>query len=184
MFVAILSLTLVSGTMARYTSTITGSDSVTVAKWAWQYKGLNADLTDDVADDIEFDLFNTINDTVGGSDEGDVADHLIAPGTKGSFVISFTNVSEVNAKVTVSFTSGEEVKPIVYSLDGTTWVGTIAELNFSEDVNMNATCTKTVYWQWAFEETSDGWNNAADTALGITPVSHTVKMTVTFDQVD
>lgn len=182
MFVAILSLTLVSGTMARYTSTVSGSDTATVAKWQWSYKG--STITN-YSNPVTFGLFDTINDTLNGADEEDVADELIAPGTKGSFELKFKNESEVTGKVSVSFSSSEEVKPIVYSLDGTNWVGTIAELNFADEVvAMGAELTKTVYWQWAFEETSDGWTNADDTALGLNPVDHTVTLTVVFDQVD
>ena len=180
--VALVSLSLVSGTWARYTSTVSGSDTATVAKWNWTFNGGTLEDGDDV---LTFDLFNTIVDTKApNGTETDVKAGLIAPGTKGEFNLSFTNDSEVNAKYTVTFTSDEKVAPIVYSLDGTNWVGTIAELTKSADVAMNGSDNFTVYWQWAFEETSDGWNNQKDTALGLTPVTHTVTATVVFDQVD
>lgn len=181
MFVAILSLTLVSGTLAKYTSTVTGSNTATVAKWAWQYKGNNLTLNNDV---VTFELFDTVYDE-DGTEEEDVADGVIAPGTSGSFIISFTNLSEVNAQVKVDFTSNEEVAPIKYSTDGSTWKDTIAELSFDAAVavDMNGTLEKEVFWKWEFEETDNGWNNAQDTALGKNPIQHTVSMTVTFDQV-
>lgn len=187
MFVAILSLTLVSGTMARYTSTVTGSDTVTVAKWAWTLKnGTNVDLAGGT---YTFGLFDTIKDT-GGVDEEDVKEGLIAPGTEGQFTITFNNKSEVTAKVFVSFTSNEAVLPILYSLNGTNWVGTIAELNDDAEVNgvevemETGTYEQVIYWKWAFDETSDGWDSQKDTNLGLTPVNHSVTMTVRFEQVD
>lgn len=188
MFVAILSLTLVSGTMARYTSTVTGSDNVTVAKWAWTLKnGNNVDL---VGESYTFGLFDTILDTDGGADETHVKDDRIAPGTKGEFTIYFNNLSEVTAKVFVSFSSTEKVLPIVYSLDGTNWVGTIAELNDDAKVKGVEVQMETgkyeqvIYWMWAFDETSDGWNSEKDTNLGMNPVDHSVTITVKFEQVD
>lgn len=182
MFVAILSLTLVSGTMARYTSTVTGSDNVTVAKWEWEYKDDQLELNNDV---VSFDLFNTIKDE-DGSAENDVAAGLIAPGTSGSFELKFKNTSEVNAEITISFTSDEKVPQIKYSIDGgTTWVDTLAELNFvGEDIAMGGTLIKTVLWKWSFEPgTGDTWTDATDTEFGKTPVTQTVSMSVTFDQV-
>ena len=188
MFVAILSLTLVSGTMARYTSTVTGSDTVTVAKWAWTLQDdSNVDLAGGT---YTFGLFDTIVDTVDGNDDAHVKDDRIAPGTKGQFTIHFNNKSEVTAKVFVSFTSNEAVLPIVYSLDGTNWVGTIAELNDDAEVNgvevamETGTYEQVIYWMWAFDETSDGWDSQKDTNLGLTPVNHSVTMTVRFEQVD
>ena len=45
-FVFVLSLTLVSGTFAKYTSTVTGKDSAAVAKWAFKYGNNEGALTD------------------------------------------------------------------------------------------------------------------------------------------
>lgn len=178
--VALVSLSLVSGTWARYTSTVSGSDTATVAKWNWTYNG----GTLKTGEALTFGLFDTIVDTVDSATDEDVDAGLIAPGTKGQFKLSFTNASEVNAKYTVTFSSSEEVAPIVYSVNGTDWVGTIAELSTSADVDMGDFAEITVYWQWAFEETSNGWTNADDTALGLSPVTHKVTATVVFDQVD
>ena len=98
-FVFVLSLTLVSGTFAKYTSTVTGKDSAAVAKWAFQYGNNEGALTDiDLVStkEISFNLFDTILDT-NGDTETDVAANKIAPGTKGSFQFVVKNVSEVNA---------------------------------------------------------------------------------------
>ena len=178
--VAVLSLTFVSSTFAKYTSTVSGSDSARVAKWAWTYEGVN------LGADLEFDLFNTILDTKDDAAETDVAANLIAPGTHGSFEFNFTNNSEVTGKYTIVFSSGEEVAQIKYSLDETTWVEDIASLNTDaliKDVNvaMGASSTVTIYWQWVFE----GGVNPADTTLGLNGgVIQTVTANVTFEQID
>lgn len=182
LLVAVLLTTcVISGTFAKYTSTVSGNDTAKVAKWAWEYNGGSLQASSP----LTFDLFNTINDTAGGAEESDVADNLIAPGTQGSFMFTFNNQSEVNATVSVNFSSSEEVAPIKYSLDGTEWKETIAEL-FVENraVAMGGSTTVTVLWKWAFEETDNGWNDTSDTALGLNPVNHTVTATVVFKQVD
>ena len=186
--VALVSLSLVSGTWARYTSTVSGSDTATVAKWNWTYNGGSLATTGE-GEKLTFGLFETIVDTVDGATDEDVDAGLIAPGTKGQFKLSFTNASEVNAEYTVTFSSSEEVAPIEYSLDGSHWVDTIAELSTTPgspvQVDMGQSAEITVYWQWAFEPAAGGtWTNADDTALGLTPVTHKVTATVVFDQVD
>ena len=76
MFVAILSLTLVSGTLARYTSSGKGSDSVQVAKWDVRID--TESLTSVTPSSHTFELFK-----VGANydeDYNDVAAERIAPG--------------------------------------------------------------------------------------------------------
>ena len=190
MFIAILSLTLVSGTMARYTSTVSGTSKATVAKWEWTLNDASDTAVDLAGGDYTFGLFDTILDTDGGAAEDDVAAGKIAPGTKGQFTISFKNKSEVTAKVFVSFESNEKVPPIVYSLDGTNWVRTIAELNDDTKVKgvelqmTSGEYEQVIYWMWQIDETSDGWDSKKDTDLGMNPVDHSVTITVKFEQVD
>lgn len=176
-FVALISLSLVSGTWAKYTSNMTGSDTAKVAKWAFDYKGTALNLT---SDEITFDLFETVLDTDGAA-ETDVAANLIAPGTKGEFEFQFTNKSEVTAEYTVEFeiTNSNNI-PVQFSVDGgTTWTATIADI--TEELAIGATSTaKKVQWRWAF----DG-NDATDTTLGINGTAEiTVEATVTFTQID
>ena len=181
--VAVLSLTFVSSTFAKYTSTVSGSDSARVAKWAWDYKG--SALAKETAT-VAFDLFDTINDTKDPyGDETDVADTLIAPGTQGSFVISFQNKSEVtaNLKVTFAQTETDATLPIEFSFaeDFATAVDDIADLIWNEDLGIGSgAVTKTVYWRWVF----DG-SDSVDIALGWKGTDTiTVTMNVVFTQVD
>ena len=164
----------VSGTYAKYTSKISGTDSAQIAKWAWNYKGtaITGDNT------ISFDLFNTIKDS-NGSNETDVVANKIAPGTKGEFSFSFQNLSEVTATydLVVSATKGAAVADayIEYSLigtdaadDWTTDLATLASDNDTLAVGSDAV-TETVYWRWSYERgTGDTLtaNDAADTAVG------------------
>lgn len=186
-FVAILSLTLVSSTFAKYTSTVTGGDSARVAKWAFTYTNdLKSEVTS-VSEKIEFDLFNVLKDSDGTSDETDIDNDdgsLIAPGTSGSYTLDFTNASEVNATYKVDFTSEETVEQIKYSKDGTNWVETIAQLNIgTTDIEMGDTASITIYWKWDFN--ADPSNDASDTADGVAGnVQHAVNVSVTWEQAD
>ncbi|MBQ4633915.1 MAG: hypothetical protein IJB71_01035 [Bacilli bacterium] len=99
-----------SNTFAKYTSTITGSDSSVVAKW---------DVSDGDAL-ANFDIFgiSKIYDTNGNTDftqdgvvDTDVAigttDGIIAPGTWGKFSFTLSNNSDVNSLYTVDYTIDE-----------------------------------------------------------------------------
>lgn len=201
MFVAILSLTLVSGTMARYTSTVTGFDTAKIAKWAFTLSdgGTEESVTEDT-NYASFNLFNTILDTKDSNDEIDVDDDLLAPGTKGSFKIVVTNNSEVNAEFSITFDSkltvdGTEYTtylPIKFTLkdEGGNILAESTQLSSfnneikSEAISMNgAKATYTIEWEWVFEG-----ENGADTQLGILAETKTVQyitdVRVVFDQVD
>ena len=175
--VALVSLSLVSGTWAKYTSTVSGEDSARVAKWAWNYKGANL-----VSDTVAFDLFATINDTGNSADETDVADGLIAPGTSGSFTFSFENESEVTADYTVDYTvTNVNNIPVKFSVDGTTWTDDLADITGRLAINDPAK-EVTIQWKWDFERT-DG--DAYDTNLGVYGAAEIkVRAEITFVQVD
>ena len=176
--VALVSLSLVSGTWAKYTSTVSGEDSARVAKWAFTTVDLGAQ-------EVEFDLFNSTGDynNVAANDGS-----LIAPGTSGSFSFSVKNESEVNAVYTVAYTSNEAGVPLVFSTDGSSWVGTLEELNVTGAAfNMDQTVNITVHWKWAFEGgEAAGWQDSNDTSLGTagTLAEPTVNISLTFTQVD
>ena len=62
---------------ARYTSTITGSGTLSVAAWSFKVNGQSQNLTEDI------DLLGTMSGV-----NGKVAPKHIAPGTNGSFDVS------------------------------------------------------------------------------------------------
>ncbi|MBQ4559616.1 MAG: hypothetical protein IJA54_04740 [Tyzzerella sp.] len=188
----------ISGTFAKYVSDATNSDTARVAKWSIEVEGEEIGVAGDPV--VAFDLFETVKDTA-GADEADVKvgtgdEHIIAPGTSGSFAIDIANKSEVNAKYTIAL---EETNtgniPLQYSVDGTTWKDSIAELVMTDLTNQDiamgtGTATETVHWRWVFEGTTPGAHagqtDETDTALGnaTTAATVTIKATITVTQVD
>lgn len=185
-FVAILSLTLVSGTFAKYTSTVTGSDSAKVAKWEWQINDDNV-VGGTATTEFTFDLFNiTAEDINVAKDES--GNILLAPGTKGSFEMTIKNLSEVKGKYTIAFdsTTDATITPIKYSFSNSEsesdWKDTIAELTKTSNLEFKTgEETITVYWKWDFSV--DTAEDTTDTNLGLSNSAHTVKATIVFTQV-
>ena len=172
--VVLLTTCAIAGTYAKYTTTARGSSSARVAKWAFKV-GENA-----LANNFTFKLNETWTD-YDGSAESDVSNAeggLLAPGTAGSFVISLSNESEVNATYRVTFEESFEnlpdgrraedfpgeytTKPENEEAWSTNIIGVVA----SGDIAMNATATITVYWRWAYEGEDVTNDDAYDTALG------------------
>ncbi len=164
----------VSSTFAKYTSSVSGTDSVTVAKWA-----IEVNDTDAVAKDtVTFDLFSTIMDSDAQTAETDVASGKIAPGTSGAFDLKIENLSEVTATYDVKFTFSGASIPVQYSLDGSTWGDSLADV--ADDIEAGGSTTVKVYWQWPFERNAD----AEDTSIGVAASTVTVTATITATQVD
>jgi hypothetical protein len=188
LLVAVLMTTCaISGTFAKYTTTAVGSDSARVAKWAFELNDATMGNT------FTFDLAETWTD-YDGTAEVNVADKLLAPGTKGSFVIKLENLSEVDAKYSLKLEETfknlpdafDTTKfPVEYSLNGTDWNADISQVKIDDtDIAMSTgSATITVYWRWAFLETDAA--NAIDTALGAKGnVEVTVTATITVNQVN
>ena len=169
--VAVLSLTFVSSTFAKYTSTVNGSDSARVAKWQFKFNtsDITLDSVEDADQEITFNLFNTLTSE---SSVSQTDGTIIAPGTSGSFTFNISNLSEVTAQYALDYSVVNTANiPVEYSLDNSTWSKSIDSLDVtasdatklvyltgkSEDI--------TVYWRWAFYENEAG--DQADTNLGI-----------------
>lgn len=187
--VAVLAVTMmftmcfVGGTFAKYTSSATGTDSATVAKWDIKVGGTNIATNNT----FTFDLFKTIKDSNGTAEETDmfpVDGTIIAPGTRGSFDIVIKNDSHVNATYAIDYTvTNTNNIPVKFSVDGTNWFDDINYLDVrSVAINMGATATVTVQWMWEFERI-DG--DTQDTTLGsAASATLTVSAAVTATQVD
>lgn len=185
----------VCGSVARYTSTTSGSDSINVAKWQFEVNDMNFATT--TQQTLAFNLFDTVNEEDTVSSETDVHAGLIAPGTGGSFDLKIENNSQVNAKYTLNFveTNGDGIY-IQYSIDKTAWYDDFSTINgelTDRALNMDGgNETITVYWRWCFDGTTtgahSGQTNAGDTALGIkaqtTAPSVTIVATLTATQVN
>ena len=188
----------VCGSVAKYTSTASGQDSVSVAKWEFTVEDVN--IAQATAQTFSFNLFNTINEEDTTTTESNVSTGLIAPGTGGSFTVDIANKSQVDAKYTLVLeeTNTSNVY-IQYSLDGTDWDDDFTTINENTDKTKGVdieretgTTSVTVYWRWCYEGTTTGAHagqtDDADTLLGIagqtTAPSVTVLATLTAVQVD
>ena len=195
LLIVMLALILIASTYAKYTTKLTGSSDTTIAKWAWTIN--NNDVSEDDTE-FTFDLFKTINDPDGGT-EADVTTQKIAPGTKGLFEITVSNLSEFNANynLTLTETKGSVVSNanIEYSIIGTDeatdWTDDIETFNLTDtSLNMNESKTVTLYWRWNYSTTES--QDTADTAVGFAVAgatsesdkSITVKAILNFTQLD
>lgn len=191
LLVTLIALILVANTYAKYTTTKDLDAVATVAKWS--IKLSDKDITQN--ETVSFDLFTTVKDT-NGSDEEDVVNGKIAPGTQGSFEVKIENASEVTAKYTVTFNSENTSNiPVEFSVDGgNTWNSDISQLKLTGELKSNektsTDAAPTIAWRWAFERGTEdlekSTNNTADTALGTASTAPTVKVTahLVAEQVD
>ncbi len=172
----------ISGTYAKYTRALGGSDTATVAKFSVEASGLNKEQN------ATINLFDNIKEADTTSDEENVASDKIAPGTGGEFTTTLTNKSEVDVKavVTLKETANTSNVPIEYSLDKTTWKKAnelTKEVNLDYVGKSGAKSSEDVkiYWRWSY----DG-SDTVDTALGEADTAPTVttQVTATFTQVD
>ena len=191
--VAVLAVTMmftmcfVGGTFAKYTSSATGTDSTTVAKWDIRVNGSEIATRDT----FTFELFQTITDSDLSSAETDMAPadgSIIAPGTSGKFSIAIQNLSQVNAKYTIDYTvTNTSSIPVEFSTDGSDWKTNINQLNVTDDaIGLGTEETVTVYWRWRFEADNVTVGDNLDTSLGSADpaATLTVVANVTATQVD
>ena len=94
LFLVMICVISVAGTYAKYTSTVTGTDTATIAKWAWS---INNETLAKGVQTYTLDLFDTINEADTTTTESDVTSGMIAPGTGGKTEVTITNNSDVNA---------------------------------------------------------------------------------------
>lgn len=189
----------VSGTYAKYTSSLTGtSTAANVARWKWNIN--TTDIVSSATNTFTYEVFGTVKDDDLTSTETGTKSGLIAPGTGGSVTLDITNKSEVDGTYTVTFAetqsgvpAGITRIPVEYRL-GTegTWTPDITSLTTTETLNRNDSNAETgtpatqstLYWRWVFNGT-----DADDTAIGFaangsTVPSVAVTATVVLTQVD
>ena len=183
--VMMFTMCFVGGTFAKYTSSGTGTDTATVAKWSFKVGETDIATTDT----FTFDLFKTIKDSDGINNETEmnpVDGSIIAPGTQGSFDLVLTNASQVTAQYAIDYTvTNNNDIPVKFSVDGgTTWTNDLADVAASDSTKLAAnsgTTTIKVQWKWDFNGSDDSF----DTALGIGGNAVlTVNAKVTATQVD
>ncbi len=202
----------VSGTLAKYTTGGTATDSARVAKW-----GVTVNVASDQAFKTEYK--NSSNETIVQSS---TAGKVIAPGTSGALaVITLGGTPEVAVNVTydvslalTGWTDGtNDYCPLVFTIGGETYgltgiktssedtptptytYGTIAELisavegaieginnSYAAGTNLSGKGNISASWEWAFS----GNDDAKDTALGtaLTPPTVEFSLTVSVTQID
>lgn len=209
-FVALLSLTLVSSTFAKYVTTDTGTDTARVAKW-----GVNITAAGNNAFSKVYSTDDTSVTGIASSVISSTEDKVIAPGTKGTFAaITVSGKPEVavkiehKAEVTLSnwvINTDEFYCPIVITVKSGEHSATVKqnETNNSDTALVAAienAINKTINvapntelsgeinsleisWEWAF---GDGTTDAKDTALGyLDPApTITVKVVTTVTQIN
>ena len=186
----ILSTCALSGTFAKYSTTLTSNTSTTtVASWSF-----NVNDVDVTKETVTFELFNTVTN-IDGSAETNLRltdGKMIAPGTTGSFSIKLQNKSEVTAMYDIEFntikTAASENLPIVFSRDGQNWSSDLPNVNAGINTILymgSDYVEEKFYWKWDYT----GENDSVDTALGKAvvngeDVSVILTATVTASQVD
>lgn len=164
LFLTMLALTIISGTYAKYTTSITKPSTATVAKWKINLTGNKTE-----AQEHELDLFANIADLDGldstylssakleENTENDVAANKIAPGTWGKIAFSIENASEVNAtyEINVTNVTMTDNLPIYISLNGKDWeklenTVTPITLKSSTAIDMNTTEEGALFWKWDY----------------------------------
>lgn len=211
-FVALLSLTLVSSTFARYVTTGEGTASARVAKWGVTVtvKGdetfKNEYATDDT--DVKDDITTSVKSTV----------DVVAPGTNGTFAnIKVEGTPEVavkieqDAEVTLEgwtvkngdtdefycplvFTvggTGATTDPVIKGSDFTSAANLVAAIKAALEINKNfavgadITSNYSLSWKWEFNGASAD-ADAKDTQLGNLATAPTIIITIktTVTQID
>ena len=167
-------------TLAKYTSTASGTAKAQVAKWSIDISG--TDIAASAVTNLNIDLFGTLLEDDVSTSESHVVKNIalsadvtagngrVAPGTGGTFAgLVITNKSEVYAEYTVtisSITAGSI--PLEFSFDGgTTWVKPAAVSSESLVLDNSgggyapndATAVADmgdIQWRWAFDEYGTG----------------------------
>lgn len=170
LFVVGISMYLIAGTYAKYTSEITANGTVSVAKWAFE--------DDNKITALDIELTETVDASTLVADK-------IAPGTSGSFIIKLTNENtEVGVDFEIAFTDVTN-KP--------TYLKFYSDDSFSTEIDPTSdTITGQleakdadglevpIYWQWAYESGAD----TTDTTEGKAAKDLTIGLTITGTQVE
>ena len=195
LLITIVAICLVSGTFAKYTSYVSGSDTAIVAKWV--VSDGDAFSSFDIFDVSKIYDTNNADYTAGTPDEEDVrtgtSAGIIAPGTWGKFSYTLTNDSDVNAMYAVEYTIDEDGVYLQWSTDGTNWTDNLDNIVADETntkIAMDGEKTNTIYWKWAYEADTKaaGQSDEKDTELGTVEEANLAKpsisVKVTFTQID
>lgn len=178
--VTLISTALMGGTLAKYTTAVSGTSSATVAKFAFDLNGATK-----ASQTMKLDgLFSKtyLDGNVSGSE------NLVAPGTSGKVKIDLKNEGEVAIQPTFKITEENASKiPLKYAVTASESVTAQTVWNDADDlsITMNTILPADgdqscyLHWKWATVDDS------ADTGFGTQDNLSTVKidLTCTVDQV-
>lgn len=159
----LISTSLMGGTLAKYTTEVTGTGTTNVAKWAVAFKADEGATTTSTERTTAYTF--TLGDTRTDAEGTLVATDRIAPGSTGSIAVEIDGTgSEVPYTWSITANYGDLPSTIKFYQDsGYTTVLTSGS-GWTGDVALNAVgtaVTKTIYWKWVTE------TDAADTTIGI-----------------
>lgn len=183
----LVSMTLMGGTLAKYTADVSGSATATVAKFAFDLNGATQ-ATDTKAIALTNLFKNSYNtDNVKGADNKLV----VAPDTSGKVAIKLENKGEVAIKPDFIITETNTIAiPLQYAITTTEAAPAADAADWKAAGALETTKTavgvgdpvQTFYLHWRWNPTS---TDAADTTLGTKTTLDTVKLEIkcTVDQV-
>lgn len=175
-----LALTLVTtcltgGTLAKYTTEVTGTGKAVVAKWSFL-----------VGNDTTAPTTSMSTLTLHPAKYDNVTDGKIAPGTTGYFIIHAKNDSDVAATYTATFSAQNVPTNLKFyqSTDGTTKGSEISKggddsysICMDQALAIGAEETKYVMWEWPIGDTKESDQDTI--ATGSYEMSVSVKVTGT-----
>ena len=165
---------------SKYTSTLTGNGTSTVAKWSFKVNGQTQTIPD-------INLGETMDA------HSNVADKKLAPGTSGHFdLILDGSGSEVAIDYNIKLAITQKPTNLKFYLDDkyqTPISETDGTLNISGSIaleDVNTPLTKTIYWQWPYEtgNTSNEIDKNDETDTKDSGKNVTMTITVTGTQRD
>ena len=165
---------------SKYTSTLTGNGTSTVAKWSFKVNGQTQTIPD-------IELGETMDA------HSNVADKKLAPGTSGHFdLILDGSGSEVAIDYNIKLAITQKPTNLKFYLDDkyqTPISETDGTLNISGSIaleDVNTPLTKTIYWQWPYEtgKTSNEIDKNDETDTKDSGKNVTMTITVTGTQRD
>ena len=165
---------------SKYTSTLTGNGTSTVAKWSFKVNGQTQTIPD-------INLGETMDA------HSNVADKKLAPGTSGHFdLILDGSGSEVAIDYNIKLAITQKPTNLKFYLDDkyqTPISETDGTLNIAGSIaleDVNTPLTKTIYWQWPYEtgKTSNEIDKNDETDTKDSGKNVTMTITVTGTQRD
>ena len=168
----LVSMTLMGETLAKYTTEVTGTGSVAVAKWAFK---ADTTTTPSATETWTFDLSST------KTTNNNVATAKVAPGDVGSFTVKMdASGSEVAIEYSIAIdktnltTTAGVIK--FYSDESRTQEIKTAQTGSIALKDVGTAVEEIIYWKW------DTTTDSEDTTLGEAAASETFTVTVTANQ--